>query len=219
MINTIIIEEDIEVRNAIKDSLSSTGDLRCAGTFRNAREFVDRLPSLNADVVVVDIPVPGLTGIRCVSQLKPKKQQVQYLVSHADAASEILFDALCGGAKVYLKKNAPPEKLFQAIRDIHNGETSSSHQITRLVVSVAAEQKEKPNPMEALSSQQQQILHSLAGGSKYKEIAEQLSMTDERVRSSLRRIYAVLEVRSKTDALHKVFPKSAPAIGHNLFAL
>ena len=207
MIYVAIVEDDDEVRNSMQEFLSTTDDLSCIGTFSNAEDFIRQFGSLNVDVVVMDITMPGMTGIQCVSLLKPKRPEVQFLMctSHIDA--EKTFDSLCAGATGYLLKNSAPQKLFDAIRDIYKGGSPMSSQIARLVVNSFPDKKKNAGLLETFTIREQEILNALAKGYQYKEIADQLFISIETVRTYLRKIYEKLQVHSKVEALNKVFPK------------
>ncbi len=207
MIYVAIVEDDDEVRDSMKEFLSTTDDLVCVAVFSNAEDFTKQFKTMNVDVVVMDITMPGMSGIQCVSMMKPKRPEVQFLMctSHIDA--EKTFDSLCAGATGYMLKNSPPYQLFDAIRDIHKGGSPMSSQIARLVVNSFPDKKKNTGLLETFTTREQEILNALAKGYQYKEIADQLYISIETVRTYLRKIYEKLQVHSKVEALNKVFPK------------
>lgn len=207
MINIAIVEDDAEVRESMQEFVSTTDDIYCISAYSNAEDFMKQFGALRVDVVVMDITMPGMSGIQCVELSKPKRPDVQFLMctSHIDA--EKTFDSLCAGATGYLLKNSPPEQLFDAIRDIHKGGSPMSSQIARLVVNSFPDKKKNTALLETFTVREQEILNALAKGYQYKEIAEQLFISIETVRTYLRKIYEKLQVRSKVEALNKVFPK------------
>jgi len=207
MIYAAIVEDDDEVRSSMEEFLSTTDDISCVATFANAEAFMKQFAAMNVDVIVMDITMPGMTGIQCVSLMKPKRPEVQFLMctSHIDA--EKTFDSLCAGATGYLLKNSPPEKLFDAIRDIYKGGSPMSSQIARLVVNSFPDKKKNTGLLDTFTAREQEILYALAKGYQYKEIADQLFISIETVRTYLRKIYEKLQVHSKVEALNKVFPK------------
>ncbi len=207
MIYVAIVEDDNEIRNSMKEFLSTTDDLVCVGAYSNAEDFIKQFRSLNVDVVVMDITMPGMTGIQCVSMLKPKRPDVQFLMCTSHMEPEKTFDSLCAGATGYMLKNAPPAQLFEAIRDIQRGGSPMSAQIARLVVSSFPNKKKDAHLLESFTVREQEILYALAKGYQYKEIADQLFISIETVRTYLRKIYETLQVHSKVEALNKVFPK------------
>ena len=206
-IRVAIVEDDDEVRNSMKEFLATTDDLLCEAAFSRAEDLVKQFRTMDVDVVVMDISLPGMNGIQCVSELKPKRPEVQFLMctSHGDA--EKTFDSLCAGATGYLVKNSSPEQLFSAIRDIHGGGSPMSAQIARLVVNSFPVHNQNTKPLETFTTREQEILHALAKGYQYREIAEKLLISIDTVRTYLRKIYEKLQVHSKVEALNKIFPK------------
>ena len=208
IINIAIVEDDNEIRNSMQELLSGTDDLFCVAAYYKAEELVKQFKTLNVDVVLMDITLPGMSGIQCVSQLKPKRPEVQFLMCTSHEEPEKTFDSLCAGATGYFVKNSPPVQLFDAIRDIYNGGSPMSPQIARLVVNSFPDKNKNTGLLETFTTREQEILNALAKGFQYKEIADQLYISIETVRTYLRKIYDKLQVHSKVEALNKVFPKN-----------
>jgi DNA-binding NarL/FixJ family response regulator len=206
-IHVALVEDDEEIRGSIIEFLTTTDDLLCTGSYSNAEEFIKNFKSLNVDVAVMDISLPGMSGIECVARCKPLRPEVQFLMctSHGDAQKT--FDSLCAGATGYLLKNSSPQQLFDAIRDIYRGGSPMSAQIARLVVNSFPEKGKDKKLLESFTSREQDILNALAKGFSYKEIAEDLLISIETVRTYLRNIYEKLQVHSKVEALNKLYQK------------
>ena len=207
IINVAIVEDDNEIRTSMQELLSGTDDLFCVASFFKAEELIRQFKTLNVDVVLMDITLPGMSGIQCVSQLKPQRPEVQFLMCTSHEEPEKTFDSLCAGATGYLVKNSSPNQLFDAIRDIYKGGSPMSAQIARLVVNSFPDKNKNVALLESFTTREQEILHALAKGYQYKEIAEKLLISIETVRTYLRKIYNKLQVHSKVEALNKVFPK------------
>jgi DNA-binding NarL/FixJ family response regulator len=207
MINVAIVEDDDEIRNLIVAFIKTTNDLYCVADFDRAEGLVKNFRSLTIDVVLMDITLPGMSGIQCVSQLKPLNPSVQYLMCTTHSEPEKTFDSLCAGATGYILKNSPPDKVFDAIRDIYKGGSPMSAEIARIVVSSFPDKKKDIGLLQTFTTREQEILNALAKGLTYKEIADQLFISIETVRTYLRKIYEKLQVHSKVEALNKVFPK------------
>jgi DNA-binding NarL/FixJ family response regulator len=206
-INVVMVEDDNDVRESLSLAISSADDLNCIATFSNAEQFVDSFPFLKVDVVLMDINLPGEDGIQTVAKLKEKNPNIQYLMCTSFDDPQRTYDSLAAGATGYLLKNITPEKLREAIREIHGGGSPMSPEIARLVV---ASFTKKPAAsankiMETLSTREQEILQLLAEGFQYKEIANKLFVSIETVRTHVRNIYETLQVHSRTDAINKVF--------------
>jgi len=155
----------------------------------------------------MDISLPGMSGIQCVARQKAIRPEVQFLMCTSHNEPEKTFDSLRAGATGYMLKNAPPEKLFEAIRDINKGGSPMSSEIARLVVSSFPDKNRDQQLIDTFTLREQEILYALAKGYQYKEIADQLYISIETVRTYLRKVYEKLQVHSKVEALNKVFPK------------
>lgn len=208
IIHVVIVEDDDDIRESMEDLLSTTDDLSCVGSFPRAEDLVSKFRTMNVDVVLMDIGLPGMSGIQCVYQLKPLRPDVQFLMCTAHGDPQKTFDSLCAGATGYILKNSSPQQLFDAIRDIYRGGSPMSSQIARLVVNSFPDKFKNQKLIETFTTREQEILYALAKGYSYKEIADNLLISIETVRTYLRNIYEKLQVHSKVEALNKVFPKT-----------
>ncbi|MBK9109446.1 MAG: response regulator transcription factor [Saprospiraceae bacterium] len=206
-IRVAIVEDDADIRASMVELISMADDLVCNKEFERAEDFAKSFKDMMVDVVLMDISLPGMSGIQCVRECKPKRPEVQFLMctSHNDA--ERTFDSLCAGATGYILKNSSPDQVFQALRDIHQGGSPMSAEIARMVVSSFPNKKTDHHLLDSFTTREQEVLHALAKGLSYKEIADQLFISIETVRTYLRNIYEKLQVHSKVEALNKIFPK------------
>ncbi len=201
------IEDDKIIRETISEFLSGFPDLELKGLFSKAEDAIPELKKNPVDVVLMDIHLPGKSGIECVRELHLEVPGMQFLMCSSYDEPEKIFESLKAGANGYVLKSASPEKLREAILDIQAGGSPMSPQIARLVVSSFSFNEPSSGLLKNLSTREQQILEALAKGFQYKEIAEKLCLSTETVRSHLRRIYEKLQVRSKVEAINKVFPR------------
>ena len=208
MIAVVIVEDDDVVRTSMAELLKTTDDIHCAALYSNAEQLIKQFKTMNVDVVLMDIGLPGMSGIQCVAQLKPVRPDVQFLMCTSHNHAEATFNALCAGATGYLLKTSSSEKLIEAIRDIYKGGSPMSAEIARMVVNSFPDKKKNVDLLETFTTREQEILYALAKGFQYKEIADQLFISIETVRTYLRKIYEKLQVHSKVEALNKVFPKN-----------
>jgi DNA-binding NarL/FixJ family response regulator len=206
-INVAIVEDDADIRQSLEEIVSSSEEMNCVAAFPNAEEFIEAFKYINADVVLMDINLPGKDGIKAVEELKPLKPKVQYLMCTSYEEPEKTFRSLCAGATGYLVKNCTPEKLYEAIRDIYNGGSPMSPQIARLVVTSFSQKQATSDAFELLTEREKEILQHLSKGFQYKEIASKLFLSVETIRTYVRHIYEKLQVHTRTDALNKVFMK------------
>lgn len=206
-VNVIIVEDDSDIRLSLEDMLAGYDDINCIASFSNAEEFISSFPYINADVVLMDIGLPGKDGISAVQQMKPVKPKVQYLMCTALEESEKTFQSLCAGATGYLLKNSTATDLYRAVKDIYNGGSPMSPQIARLVVSSFSKQPKTTAEYDSLTEREKEILQHLSKGYQYKEIAGKMYLSIETIRTYIRRIYDKLQVHTRTAALNKVFVK------------
>lgn len=207
-IRVAIVEDDPVLRASLERVVQAEGDLKWMGSYGSAEEFIARNTGLaDLDVVMMDINLPGQSGIECITACKPKRSQVQYLVCTIFEDNENVFNALCAGATGYLLKSAEPEQIVRSIHEIHSGGSPMSLHIARMVVSSVPRKKNNAHLLESLTKREREVLDQLAGGYRYKEIAERMSLSIDTVRSYIRDIYTKLQVQSRTDALNKVFDR------------
>lgn len=205
---TVALVEDIDdIRDGLAALINGSHGFRCLETYANAEDALRCIPLLKPDVTLMDINLPGMSGIACTRALKSKIPDMQIVVLTAYENDTQVFESLKAGASGYLLKKTPPVKLLEAIEDVVKGGSPMSSQIARKVVqtfhSVGAFSKE----VETLTIREQEILSYLAKGYRYKEIADTLFISVETVRTHLRNIYEKLHVRSRTEAVLKVFLK------------
>ena len=207
MIQVAIVEDDIEISQSLVDLISLENDFTLVKSFQNAEEFIFSFMDLNVDVVLMDIGLPGQSGIQAVAKLKPRKPDVQFIMCTIFDDDEKVFQSLCMGATGYLVKNTTSDKLSDAIRTAYNGGSPMSAEIARKVVQSFQQRKVQTDEADLLTSRQWEILNLLDQGYRYKEIAGKLDLSFDTIRTYCRNIYDVLQVHSRTDALNKVFPK------------
>ncbi|MBL7938456.1 MAG: response regulator transcription factor [Flavobacteriales bacterium] len=207
-VRVAIVEDDPVLRTSLERIIQAEGDLQLVGAYRSAEEFRARPSGLeNLDVVLMDINLPGITGIECIERCKPLRPKVQYLVSTVLEDNGNVFNALCAGATGYLLKSAQPEQIVRAIHEINGGGSPMSMHIARMLVDSVPRKKSNSSLLETLTKREREVLDHLAGGYRYKEIADRMDLKIDTVRSYIREIYEKLQVQSRTDALNKVFER------------
>jgi DNA-binding NarL/FixJ family response regulator len=205
-IKIAIVEDDKDLRALLRKIASEQDDMEVIKVYPSAKPFTDEFKTLNVDVVIMDINMPGKTGIECVADCKPQKPQIQYLISTVFDNPENIFSALKAGATGYILKNSKPVELVNAIREINNGGSPMSTSIARLVVGsfTGDKQASQKNPVADLSHREREIAELIAKGFIYKEIAEKLFLSPDTVRTHIRNIYEKLQVSSKMEMVNKV---------------
>ena len=207
MIQIAIVEDDKEILQSLINLLEGDSEIAVVRTFLNAETFISAFSDLNVDVVLMDIGLPGKSGIQAIAEVKPKKPGIQFVMCTVYDDEEKVFNALCAGATGYILKNSSPVEISDAIKTVFNGGSMMSASIARKVVQSFQNRKAQSAEIENLTSRQWDILNYLDQGFRYKEIADKMNLSFETIRTYCRNIYEVLQVHSRTDALNKVFPK------------
>jgi DNA-binding NarL/FixJ family response regulator len=190
-------------RESLSELLGRAPGLRCVGAHSSGEKALQGIPQENPDVVLMDINLPGMSGIECVAQLKERLPKLQVLMLTTYEESDLIFDSLRNGASGYLLKNMPPADLIQAVEQVHAGGAPMSMQIARKVVNHFQQIRQPSSDVERLTKREQEILALLAKGYLYKEIADQLGITLSTVRAHLHTVYEKLHVQSRTQAVVK----------------
>jgi DNA-binding NarL/FixJ family response regulator len=206
-IQIAIVEDEKTVREGLKFLIDGTEGYTCVAVYPNAEEALLEVIDIQPDVVLMDIHLPGMSGIECVAKLKEKKPDFQIVMLTIYEDDEQIFKSLAAGAHGYILKKTPPAKLLEAISEVHQGGSPMSSQIARRVVDFFQVKEVSALENENLSAREQEILSYLAKGYRYKEIADILCISIETVRTHIRNIYEKLHVHSRTEALLKYLGK------------
>lgn len=202
-ITVSIVEDDRETREALAARVNQAPSLRCLNTYANAELALRGIPAEKPDVALVDINLPGMSGIECVARLQVLVPDLEMLMITTYEEAELIFNSLRAGAKGYLLKNSPPMELIEAIEQIHAGGAPMSMQIARKVVGYFNRVPKRSAETEMLGKREEEILGLLARGLYYKEIGETLNISLNTVRTHIHRIYGKLQVQSRTEATAK----------------
>ena len=198
-----IVEDDETLRESLVEILASSPRWKVTAAFADGASALDALSRSPASVVLMDIQLPGMSGIECVGKLTAIHPATQVIMVTVYDNNDRIFDALAAGACGYLLKRDIPAKLLDALDDLMAGGSPMSGAIARKVVHHF--QKETPDKQETpkLTPRETEILNLLVKGFLYKEIAWELSITIETVRTHLHNIYKKLHVRTRTEAVVK----------------
>jgi DNA-binding NarL/FixJ family response regulator len=202
-IKVAIIEDARGTRESLKELISRAPGMSCAGAYATAEDALNEIPNANPDVVLVDINLPGMSGVECVGRLKQIQPKLQLLILTTYEESDLIFNSLRAGASGYLLKNMRPAEILQAVEQVHAGGSPMSMNIARKVVSYFQSDRPSRSDVEKLTKREHEILSLLAKGFLYKEIADQLSISLSTVRAHLHTVYEKLHVQSRTQAVVK----------------
>lgn len=202
-IKVAIVEDDEGIRTSLAALIRRAADLELTGHYPDAETALKEVPSKPADVVLMDINLPGIKGVECVRQLKAECPKVQFLMLTVYEDSDSLFNSLRAGASGYLLKRTAPARLIEAIRDVHSGGAPMSPQLARRVVQYFSQPEQQTSDLSKLTPGEREFLDQLAGGYAYKEIADRMNISIDTVRSYVRTVYEKLHVHSRTEAVVK----------------
>ncbi len=198
MINVVLIEDNHDVREMFEMIINGTDGFSCMQAFADCESALPIINSQPPDVVLMDIDLPGISGIEGVVCIKKKLPDTDIIMLTVHDDDESVFNSLCAGANGYLLKNNNPAFLMQAIKDVVDGGSPMSSSIARKVVNSFKKQTESP-----LSARETDVLKKLCEGQNYKSISDALFISGHTVRMHIKNIYKKLHVHSRGKAVQK----------------
>lgn len=205
---TIAIVEDLdEVRDGLKNFISLSTDFKVVGVYKTGEEACDNLPAVAPNIVIMDINLPGISGIECIRRVKDKSPFTQFMMFTVYENDEKVFEALKAGASGYLLKNTGLLQIVESVKELYEGGSPMSANIARKLVNLFHQSPKDNSPVEVLSNRENEILLLLSKGLLYKEIADQLQISTGTVRQHIHKIYEKLHVQNRTEAINKAFGK------------
>ncbi len=204
-IRVAVVEDDANLRQTLKVFINRSSGMTCVAGYGSAEAALAELPSVAPDVVLMDIRLPGMSGVDCVGGLRELLPSVRVVMLTAFEDSDDVFHSLSAGAFGYLLKSVEPSRLREAIREAHQGGSPISGSVARKLVDYfrrpAAPDREGEDPLTALSVREMDILQLLAEGHAYKQIAGDLDISINTIRTHIKRIYEKLHVHSRMEAV------------------
>jgi DNA-binding NarL/FixJ family response regulator len=200
-IRIMIVEDDEAVREGLSILINGSDGYICQAACGSAEEALDEISHHQPQVVLMDINLPGMNGIECVVCIKNAWPEIQVMMLTVFDNTDEIFKSLTAGATGYLLKKTPPAKLLEAISELVSGGSPMSGEIARKVVQTFARPVNPRIPESNLTPREEEILSYLSKGFLYKEIAAELFISIETVRTHIRKIYQKLQVRTRTEAL------------------
>ena len=213
MIKVALVEDQAAMRRNLELMLRRASGVKCVCACSSAEEALAEIPRHRPDVILMDINLPGASGIECTARLKQILPNVQVimLTVYRDTAS--IFNALKAGACGYLLKRAAPAEVLEAITSIRSGGAPMTSEIARKIVTAFQTPTSNPTDAVALTEREIEILELLSQGRVSKEIADQLSISYNTVRVHTTHIYEKLHVRSRSEALLKFMADKSVPLG------
>jgi DNA-binding NarL/FixJ family response regulator len=202
-IAVLIVEDDAAAREILADWMSQASGFKCVGAHDSVEQALEHLPAENPAVVLMDINLPGLSGIEGVRRLKPLLPGTQFLMLTVYEDADHVFEALQAGAMGYLLKQTPRKELLEAIKDVFAGGSPMTSNIARRVVQAFHREDASLPESAKLSTREREVLELLARGYLYKEITDSLKVSRGTLNTYIRRTYEKLHVRSRSQAVAK----------------
>jgi len=203
-IRVAIVEDDFLVRENLAELINGTEGFSCVASCATAEEAWQKLPLLAPEVVLMDIHLPGRSGIACVEKLRRLSPQTQVIMLTIEEDSERVFESLKSGATGYLVKHSTPAEILEAITEVQRGGAPMSGSIARKVVTAFRQPVQSGVGNLKLSEREEEVLLLLARGHRSKEIAEELSISVGTVNTYIRHVYEKLHVRTRAEAVAKL---------------
>ncbi len=205
-IRVALVEDDPLIRESVASLMQWEQDLELLGVFPNGETAIANLPALGPDIVLMDISMPGMTGIECVRDLAARMADTQFLMYTMHDDDHRVFEALKAGANGYLLKTSTPDEIIDAIKELRQGGAPMSTAVARRVVSHFRPLQARTDlGAEKLSDREYTVLELLAQGLLYKEIAERMSLSTGTVKQHIHRMYRKLHVQNRVEAVNKYY--------------
>ncbi len=202
-IKVTIVEDHHKFRECLEFLLNNTEGYACAGSFRTMEEALDKIGYALPHLVLLDIGLPGMSGIEGVKLLKERYPDLLILMNTVFDDDERIFDALCGGACGYLLKKTPPAQLLESVKQAVAGGAPMSPDVARRVIRLFREIHPPDRADYHLTPHEVRLLQLLSDGHSYKSAAAQLNVTAKTISFHLQNIYQKLQVHSKSEAVSK----------------
>jgi DNA-binding NarL/FixJ family response regulator len=203
MTRVAIIEDQREIREGLRELIDGAEDLLCSAAFGSVEEVLPRIGSDLPEVVLVDIGLPGKSGIEGIRLLKERYPELVLVVLTVFDDDRRVFEAICAGASGYLLKKTPAPRLIQGIRDAAAGGSPMSPEIAARVIALFRQTRPAPLEDHDLTPHEIRVLKLLVDGHNYKTAAVELSVSVNTVSFHMRRIYDKLHVHTKSEAVAK----------------
>lgn len=202
-----IFDDNRNIRESVGLLLQTEPGFELVGSFSHVLDCVEDVKSCSPDIVLMDIEMPGMTGIEAVYTLKKEMPHVQVLMQTVFEDDDRVFDSICAGASGYILKNHLNTKLIDFIREVHVGGSPMSPTIARKVLhkmqETVAKAKTVETPDYKLTQREKDVLGCIVNGLSYKMVAGELNISYETVRTHIKKIYEKLHVASLTEVVAK----------------
>lgn len=196
IITVTIVEDEDEIRGLLEVIIDRSPGFSCKQVFKDCESALEPIVTLKPDVVLMDIQLPGMTGIEGIKILKSRLPDTDFIILTIRDEEEMIFQSLCAGATGYLLKETPPVRLLAAIREVREGGSPMSPGIARKIALSF-----QPARSSVLSDREMEILGRLIEGENYAVISKKLFISGHTVRAHIKNIYRKLHVSSRAEAV------------------
>lgn len=207
MINVIIVEDNKIINQSLTSLINRAEGFHCIGSYLDCESMLKEIMSVEPDVLLMDIKLPGMNGIEGVRRVKALRPELNILMLTIHEENESIFDALCAGACGYLVKKTHPDRLLEAIEEAHGGGAPMSSHIARKVTTFFQKSNKLAADNTLLTDREQEILKELASGKTYYAMSMTLNISKDTVRFHMKRIYKKLHVHSQAEAVFAAIKK------------
>jgi DNA-binding NarL/FixJ family response regulator len=210
IITVAVIEDNADLSSSVREIIDGAEGMRCVATFTSGEKALAKLPALTPNVVLMDINLPGMTGLECVGRLVEVLPKVLVIMVTIHSNLDAIFQSMQAGAVGYLHKPVRAAELIAAIRDVVDGGSPMTAGIARQVVKafkVMPKLEASSGAILDLTDREHEVLRLLSEGALYKEIAESMGVSWHTVHNHIRHIYEKLHVRSRAQAVNKFLNK------------
>lgn len=202
-ITVAIVEDHPDIRMGTSFILRSSKSAAVVGEFERAEDLLRRFEEIRPDVVLMDVHLPGMSGIEATALLKAEHPRVEIIILSVLEDDESVFNAICAGASGYVTKPVMPDRLLDGVEQAFGGGTPMSPNIARRVLAMFKQNVPAPKSDYSLTTRELEVLEMLTRGADFKQIAERLFLSPFTVRAHIRNIYDKLHVHSKSEAVAK----------------
>ncbi len=202
-ISVVLFEDNYLLRDSYYQLINGTPGFTCTGVFDNAADIIFKIKRSQPDVILMDIDMPGISGIEAVHIIKENFPEIHIIMQTVFDDDDKIFNAIQAGANGYILKKTPPAKILEAITEVYNGGAPMTPSIAAKTLQLfRSGVKPIPDKKEAqLTERQKEILEHIVSGMSYKMIAEKLFLSVDTVRYHVKNIYEILQVHSRFELM------------------
>lgn len=203
-VNVVIFEDNRHLRESLQFLLNLTPGYHCLAAYPNCNGLLENLKGKDCDICLMDIEMPGISGIEATRIIKKNIPQINVLIQTVFSDDDSIFQAICAGASGYILKTTSPEEYIEALNDVQSGGAPMTPSIARRVLQLFKGHVQLPsNETYNLTEKEKIVLQHLTEGKSYKMIAEELSISIETIKTHIKNIYTKLHVHSAPEAVAK----------------